>query len=813
MSGLANLPDDILLSMMEDPLFDPNDPKWQDQADAYMADQAMLDSVNVNKGAPFNVRASVNAAQRPEDRLSTLQGFYPDAIRVEDLSPQFGADQFGDNNFVYTDPETNELTLFDERGGFLFGASLKDLTADIGPEIAETVGAIGGGIAGVATGVAAAIPTGGVVNPYTAGLAGEGLGSATARETYIGLLNYFGETEDNRTLGELRNDFVFTAGINSAGGPILSKIGRGLSFAGDGVRYIAGGMQKEAREAYKKLSSVISTPTAGQVTMNPVVNLFETVLEKLPASTKTMHEAAKRTLVEIEKYTADLAEKYGGARTTTEASEKLFGQAEKGVPNSGGSIRQAKQRYKDKVDNMYTNVRNLLPSDKMTNVDSTMELLEEFMISSKTAVGDRLSSTGLSQAELVVKDLLNESLTFDNLRKFRTQLLTDTASPLANATTTSAQDQQLKRLIGSITQDLDRHVNSFGNDALTTAYKEANEFVLKNQGPGGDITFINKLLDKAKDELEPALNSILQGSKDGPSKIIKLKNQLTPEEFSVIPGYVLGKMGMPTPGIAQAVELGTETGAEYLTKKGFSVNKFVSNWESLSKEAKDVLFKDSPEFAGLADELDNLVFTVNRVKQSGRSAANPSNTAQVAYTMGLFAPAYAATSATFEAGFSSLIAPWGGAKLMTSPKFVKWLAEGVEIAATNPNSYGNHLRKLVQIQAVNPEIRGEIQAILEGHQGESLEPINEQKSSSDQVVPISKNDSNFRQIVGEEVANKVIPNNNQLAQSIDSFQMPNLNVEAFPAPMTTEDPSTRMALAGDNPDNQLIAMRGIAGLG
>ena len=43
--------------------------------------------------------------------------------------------------------------------------------------------------------------------------------------------------------------------------------------------------------------------------------------------------------------------------------------------------------------------------------------------------------------------------------------------------------------------------------------------------------------------------------------------------------------------------------------------------------------------------------------------------------------------------------------------------------------------------------------------------------------------------------------------------MPNLNVPAFPAPMTTEDPSTRMALAGDNPDNQLIAMRGIAGLG
>ena len=43
-----------------------------------------------------------------------------------------------------------------------------------------------------------------------------------------------------------------------------------------------------------------------------------------------------------------------------------------------------------------------------------------------------------------------------------------------------------------------------------------------------------------------------------------------------------------------------------------------------------------------------------------------------------------------------------------------------------------------------------------------------------------------------------------------------MNVPAFPddtQALPTEDPSTRMALAGDNPDNQLIAMRGIAGLG
>ena len=264
------LPDDVLLSMIEDPLFDENDPSWQQSAEDYMADSITLDSVNTKKGAPINVRASVNAAQSEDDRLLTLKNFFPDAVRVEDLSPEFGAERFGNNNFVYTDPETQELTLFDEQGGWLFGASIADLTADIGPEIAETAGAIGGAIGGVAVGVVAAPFTAGVVNPVTAGFAGEGLGSASARESYIGLLNYFGETEDNRTLGEVGGDFAITASLNAAAGPILTKFAQGYRFAKNSVRYVADTMSVEARQAYKKIKQVISTPTVGQINLNPL---------------------------------------------------------------------------------------------------------------------------------------------------------------------------------------------------------------------------------------------------------------------------------------------------------------------------------------------------------------------------------------------------------------------------------------------------------------------------------------------------------------------------------------------------------------
>ena len=103
--------DEDLLDYLEN-----NDFSKKSDADQFLvlAEQQLLDSIDDQVGAPFDVRAQVMAAQSPEDRLNTLRKFYPDAIPVGVLSPQFGEQRFGRNNFVYTDPETGNLTLFDE---------------------------------------------------------------------------------------------------------------------------------------------------------------------------------------------------------------------------------------------------------------------------------------------------------------------------------------------------------------------------------------------------------------------------------------------------------------------------------------------------------------------------------------------------------------------------------------------------------------------------------------------------------------------------------------------------------------------------
>ena len=206
---------------------------------------------------------------------------------------------------------------------------------------------------------------------------------------------------------------------------------------------------------------------------------------------------------------------------------------------------------------------------------------------------------------------------------------------------------------------------------------------------------------------------------------------------------------------------------------------------------------------------------MERVRDAAKLSGNPSGTAQSFHALGwLGAVGAAGKYGSFEMGLSTVVAPAGVAKLMTTPSFVKWLAEGTEIVARNPNSMAQHVRRLIQIQAANPEIRDEVRAVLQGLQGETTEPMAENQSVSAQTSPMSANEGKFRQIATSEVANKLLPNNDQLSQSIDSFAMPEVGGSMFAGqsqdPMLMQSPT----ILPDERDRE-IAMRqqaGIAGL-
>ena len=191
---------------------------------------------------------------------------------------------------------------------------------------------------------------------------------------------------------------------------------------------------------------------------------------------------------------------------------------------------------------------------------------------------------------------------------------------------------------------------------------------------------------------------------------------------------------------------------------------------------------------------------------------NPSGTARVMGALSMFgigagdaAFGQMVGSEGFEYGFSALIAPYMSAKLMTKPSFVRWLTEGVEKAAYDPQSWGQHVRRLYQIYEVNPDIREEVRAIAEGLTGDTLERIPSQNSkSAPPVTTPAPNEQAFREVTNPEIAGKLLPDIN-LAEQITDFTMP-----------TVEDPDRQLAMSPtivpDERDRE-IAMRGAGGIG
>ena len=836
--------DDIYADLSDDELINaavgkvaPKGPGYDEDALMKIAQEDLINSVDTKTGAPFKIRAFVNAAQREPDRLTTLQQYYPEAMPVEIFDPENGANKFGAGNFIFKNPDTGQLTLFDEDGGGrLFGLTLADITADIGPEIAETIGAIGGGIYGGTKGLVVggtvgslAGPAGTVVGGFAGGASGmaigEGVGSASARQAYVKLLDYFGETEDTRDIFQQGGDMAITGTINAVSNPAVSQIWRGTKWLGNKVTFTRGAMPEGSKEALDVLADGnvlarspeetmkvmkrvgVTEPTVAQVTSSSVANLVEMGLQILPTSTRIMRASIDKTTQELEAAKNKLVEGYGGAGTFEETADSVVTSAER-----------ARATYKTKAGAMYDEVSDALDDSFTSPATNTAEFVQKYILEAETATGSDFVDPALNQARKVLLDAENGTLTFKRLKDFRSNIMKDLRSA-ESLGSLNASEQTINDLVPYLTKDLFDLVKTssqtLGDDTALNLYKKANEFVAKNNQRGSSQVFIKEIVKKGEKESTAALRYALSGAKDSGVRIRKLKEQFTPEEFDVLVGYQLGRMGLPNAAVAGSTAIdAAETGAEFISGQGFQPAQFLKNFNNLSKEARVELFTGG-KYDELLPALNDFTFVLDKVNNAALEQMNPSKTGKAISSLGIASmfmegvPGLGAMG--FDFGFSSLIAPYAGAKLMTNPRYVRWLTEAVEIAAFNPNSFGNHVRRLATIGIAEPTIRPYIEATLQGMSQQTIEPIPQHQSQSSPVLEPIGNAGAFREVSTSEVADKVLPERKQLAQSIDNFQMPNVSGNAFGA--TDPAMAASPTLLPDERDRE-IAMRqqGIASL-
>jgi len=157
-------------------------------------------------GAPMALRARIAAYSKPSDKLKALQLYYPDAQPV------------GDGNFVFTNPETKQPTLFDPKGPD-FGD-----VAEFGRVIPEMVGGAVGGFGGT------------LLAPGPGTIVGGIAGSQAGGELYDLALRGMTGVPSSRTFGEAAKDVGINAAIDAA------TLGAG-EFAGPAIRKIFGSPQ------------------------------------------------------------------------------------------------------------------------------------------------------------------------------------------------------------------------------------------------------------------------------------------------------------------------------------------------------------------------------------------------------------------------------------------------------------------------------------------------------------------------------------------------------------------------------------------
>jgi len=628
--------------------------------------------IDQSTGAPSFVRQAVGSMADPESRLATLRKYYPDA------------QSYDNENFVYTDPETKRPTLYNPVG--FDRGDVASVTKEIFTTAGSSVGAVVGGAIGGGGGLLLSVPTGGAIAPATVpsgvikgSVIGAGVGAGVASNLWDAWMNLSGQTVDVRGLPQIAAETA----VEVAGGAGGEYAGRVIPVM---AKEAIGGAKTTSRAIMRQFERVGITPTIGVVQKGTGAKL-ESALSQNIMSSELMQNQVDNVILESNTALNKIISQYGAPKTTQGAGGTIVKAAEKAVV-----------KYEDKISKLYDTAFDLIGADTIVKTDSTSSLLKEMSTELSAAPASR--SKAYAPAVNMLKSIVADAQTgidFKTLRAIRTDIGRDLADPLSSGAT-SSQNAAMKRVYAALTDDM-TNVATEAGDSASKAMSRADNFKRAFETTSRDT--LNKILKY--DAEEKAYKFAISASKDGGTSLSKLRKLFTKEEWDDVSATVLSQLGdAPANG-------------------GFSIDRFVTNYNKLAPEAKDALFRGG-KYKQASQALDEYVDLMGMLKDAKRFN-NTSNTAgaiqtnMILWQLGGLAATGAGGALTGEqmgvgsvmGAAGAILAPRVAAKLITNPEFVRWLAEPVTQGAIDVTT---HLTKLVAIGMANPEIKEDIDQLI-----------------------------------------------------------------------------------------------------
>ena len=270
-------------------------------------------------GAPAWVRAMVGGAN-DQDRLAALQTFAPDA------RPQ------GDDNFVYTDPKTNQPTLYNP--GFF-----KDPNGAIASLMRDFL-VQGGGAAGGALGAGAGTVSAGPVGTIPCVLAGKALGSSAGGQLSDLIVHSIMGAPDTTDLTQKATQM----GVDAISLPVGDKLGGLISSGFSKVAALPSmGKQflnkvfvgKDVPELAVMMRALGIEPNLPNTADTGVAKSVRAALAAWPGRSHTMQNSARATMQQLENANTGLAGDIAAGSSGLSANR------------TGATLRQATQSAAD----------------------------------------------------------------------------------------------------------------------------------------------------------------------------------------------------------------------------------------------------------------------------------------------------------------------------------------------------------------------------------------------------------------------------------------------------------------------------------
>jgi hypothetical protein len=447
------------------------------------------------------------------------------------------------------------------------------------------------------------------------------------------------------------------AGLLGAVAPSAARV----AIAEGSRRLLRGGgeqaRQKVAQNIQDFENAGAGTPSVGQAAESRIARSTESLLAKTPGASGRMAEKAE-TLAgnlgsNIERLATQLAPKASG--------EQAGRAITKGISGEGGFIEKFKQISTKNYDALDAHVKKDAPFALPKTAAALDELTKPIAGAEKTSKFF-VNSTIRSIKDAMDADLKagNNTIPYEAVKKIRSIVGENLAdAPFAGDVPRS----QWKKLYAALSDDLETNARGAGQkaqDALTRAntYHAAG---MKR------LDVLSTVIDKNGGP-EAVFRAATSGAKEGATTLRSVMQSLPADAQKTLSASVLRRLGRAKAGSQD--DLGEK----------FSTETFLTNWNTMSPQAKAALFDRYG--AGFRHDMDAVAKVTANLRDGSAVFRNPSGTGQSLAQSTLAATAILSVlNGNFGVAGAiggGVAAANGAARFMTNANVVKWLAKSTK---------------------------------------------------------------------------------------------------------------------------------------